>query len=449
MHLTGVILDIYDDPKAVVLLEKLAGRELPKELGDSELLEPTKLASMPDRLFGLVATNAGETVRKYAMHDAPHTTTSVLYFLSQYELLPASAQKVAAQNLIEACGWYGLEVPELLEKIAIDPLGGVMGALDVKNRVEQSVERHRATMDGFRQAQAGASADMQAAPDRPPTQSKQADLTGTEMMPMMGSISTYPDPKNTARQPSSSSSSKRAGWSHAGDLTDHRPVKKVASMIHTRFAMPSKERYPIDGYGDVKTASEYFDNHMNDFKVEDRREFAFHLGQRLEELSLPLTENVAKYAGDGYGPHIDVELFARVRNFEGFDHADAYAVLIEKKASVPPHVMLEMIHELDEISGAATKYDAPLGFRDPYQAVYGKTAGLEPAKSFSWSEGNEYTNDTMLTGLATRRYAALDHAFGKEMRLSFQKDPVGVFQSMPDPQKIVIARLASDESLVG
>lgn len=449
MHLTGVILDIYDDPKVGVLLEKLAGRDLPKELGDSELLEPEKLASMPDRLFGLVATNAGETIRKYAMHDAAHTTTSVMYFLSQREMLPESAQKIAAKNLVEACGWYGLEVPEQLAKLALDPLGGALGALDVENRVEGAVERHRSTMDSFRAAQAGAGSDMQASPDRPPTQQKQADLTGTEMMPMMGSLSTYPDPKNTAKQPSSSASSKRANWEHAGDLTNFRPVKKVAAVAHTRFAMPSQNKYPIDGYGDVKTASEYFDLHMPDFKPEDRREFAFYLAQRLEELAMPLSENVAKYAGSDYGPNIDVELLARVRNYEGLDHADAYSVLVEKKASIPAHVMLEMLHELDVLSGAAEKYDAPLGFRDPYQAVYGKTAGLEPAKMYSWSEGNEYTNDTMLADLANRRYAALDHAFGKEMRLSFQKDPVGVFKSMPDPQKIVIARLSSDESLVG
>lgn len=434
MHLTGVILDIYDDSKFGVLIEKLAGRDMPKELGDSELLEPQKLASMPDRLFALVATNGDETIRKYAMHDAAHTATSVMYLLSQHDLLPESAQKTAAQNLIEACGWYGLEVSEDLKKLAFDPIGGALGALDVKSRVEQSVASHRATMDGFRQAQAGAT--------------KQADLTGTEMMPMSGSISTLPDSKNTAKQPSSSSSSKRASWEHAGDITNFHPVKKVA-MTHTLFALPSEQKYPIDSYEHVKQASAYFDNYFEQFSLEHRREFALNMDKRLSDLSMPITENIAKYAGLGYGPHIDIELNARVRNFEGFNHADAYSVLVEKKASVPPYVMLEMIAELDKISGADQKYDAPLGFRDPYQAVFGKLAEVEPAKTFSWNEGNDYVNDMMLLDLANRRYRVLDHAFGKDMRLSFQKDPIGVFTSMPDPQKIIIARLASDESMVG
>lgn len=449
MHLTGVILDIYDDPKVGVLMDKLAGRELPKELADSELLEPEKLASMPDRLFALVATNGDDVVRKYAMHDAAHTATSIMYLLSQHSILPEGAAKIAAANLVEACGWYGLEVPEGLSKLAIDPLGGVLGALDVKNRVEQAVESKRSTMDGFRRAQANAGADMQAAPSAPSQTQKQSDLTGTEMMPMIGSVSTFPDPKGTARQPSSSAQSKRAAWGHAGDLTSHRPVTKIAEVKVSHYAMPSLKRYPIDSYGDVKTASEYFDLNFEAFTQEHRREFGFFLGQRLEELALPLTENVAKYAGSEYGPYVDVELMARVRNYEGLDHADAYKVLLEKRASTPANVMLEALHEIDQISGAAKSYDAPLGFRDPFQAIYGKIAGVEANPGYSWNLGNDYVNDMMLTDLATRRYAALDHAFGMDMRRSFQKDPVGVFKSMPDPDKIVIARLASDESMVG
>lgn len=448
MHLTGVILDIYDDTKFGVLLEKLGAHAMPKELGDSELLEESKLASMPDHLFALVATNGGETLRKYAMVDAPHTVTSIMYLLSQRELLPLSAQKVAASNLVEACGWYGLDVPEELEKLALDPMGGALGALDVKNRVEQSVESRRATMDGFRRAQAGATSDMQGAADT--TSSKQADLTGTEMMPMTGSISTSPDPKNTAKGSASSSSSKRAGWEHAGDLTNFRPVKKVA-IEHTRFALESEKKYPLDQYGDVKTAAAYFDDHFEQFSLSHRREYAVNMDQRMSELGMTLTDNLAKYAGMEYGPHIDVELSARMRDYDGVgEHSSAYQVLVEKRASTPPHVMLEMIAEIDQLSGANQRYDAPLGYRDPFQAVFGKIAGdVEPTKSFSWNVGNDYVNEMMLADLANRRYRVLDHAFGKGMRLSFQKDPIGVFKSMPDSQKIVIARLASDESMVG
>lgn len=438
MRLTGVILDIYDDPTASVLRQKLAGRPLPSELGDSTLLEQEQLDALPDRLFGLVAANGDGLVRKFAMHDPAHVTTSVLYFLETKHLLPLEAQKVAAHNLLWACNEYGMTPPEQLEKVAFDPIGGALGLMDTKNKAVDSVRAGRSTMDSFRAAQAGAASDMQ----RQSSRSKEADLTGTEMMPMSGSISTLPE-RSTAKPPSSSPNSKRASWQRAGDLTAHHPVQKTAAIV-TSFALPTQQKYPLDSYAEVKTASAYFDEHLTSFRIEDRREFAVSLAARMEELSLPLTESVSKYAGHEYGPHVDVEIAARVRNYAGTGHEDAYGVLLEKRASTPPHVMLEMIHELDGLSGAAQKYDSPLGFRDPFQAVYGKVAA--EVKPWTWSEGNEYVTDTMLQDLALNRYPALDRAFGMDMRKSFQQDPIGVFTSMPDPQKIVLARLAADGS---
>ena len=439
MHLSGVILDIYDDPTASVLREKLAGQPLPTALADSNVLDDIELARLPDHLFGLVATNGDGTLRKYAMHDAAHVTTSIVYFLEQGHLLPETAQKTAARNLLAACEWYDLQPPDALVKRA-NVLDAAFGVLDVKSRMENAHAQSKANMDGFRAAQAGMSSDMQTSHE------KRADLNGTEMMPMSGSISTWPAPRNTGKGVAGSGaspSSKRAQWEHAGDLTTHRPVQKVSSSGE-RFALPSEKKYPIDSYEEVKTASAYFDEHWEQFSLDERREYGVHLTARREELGLAVDGMAAKYAGHGYGPNVDVELMARVNNFEGTGHEAVYSMLLEKRASTPPHVMVEMLHEADLATGAAMKYDAPLGFRDPFQSVFGKVA--EDQKMWSWSEGNEYVNDTMLTDLAVNRYQSLDRAFGMDVRKSFQKDPVGVFTSMPDPQKIVIARLAADDS---
>lgn len=274
---------------------------------------------------------------------------------------------------------------------------------------------------------------------------KLADLNGTEMMPGVGTVRTFPLERNSTKKPGlMTDHTKVAQWQHAGDLTTHHPVQKVASVT-TQYAMPTQQKYPIDSYEDVKTAAAYFDEHVSAFQLEDRREFAVSLGNRMEELGFPLTENVSKYAGHEYGPHVDVELMARVRNYEGTGHEAMYSVLLEKRASTPPYVMLEALHEFDTLTGAAKYYDAPLGFRDPFQAVYGKVAAAEPGM-WSWSEGNEYVTDGMLKDLAVNRYPSLDRAFGMDVRKSFQQDPVGVFSSMPDPQKVVIARLAADDS---
>lgn len=431
MHLTGVILDIYDDPTVSVLRTKLAG-EMPAGLGDSSLLAGEDLAKMPDRLFALVATNGEDVIRKYAMHDAPHVATSIVYFLEKGHLLPGSMQKIAARNLLAACEWYELQAPDELVKVA-GILDAGLGLLDVKGRVESTMERSRSTMDGFRAAQAGASSEMQ----------KRADLTGTEMMPMSGSISTWPHPRNTAKPPSSSPSMKRALWEHAGDLTHHQPTAEKKAEA-SRFCLASEKRYPIDSYVQAKLASAYFDEHWSKFSLDERREYAVNLSTRLDELGMSSTDNINKYAGHEYGPHIEVELLARIRNYEGTGSEEGYQVLMEKRAMTPPHVMVEMLHELDGMSGADQVYGRATGFRDPFQAVYGKVA--EDKTMWSWSENNDYVNGDMLNDLALNRYPSLDRAFGLDVRKSFQKDPIGVFTSMPDPQKVIIARLAADGS---
>jgi hypothetical protein len=431
MHLAGVILDIYDDANASLLVTKLAGAELPPSL-DMELMSQEDLGRLPDRMFALVAQNAGETVRKYAMHDSGHLATSVMYFMERSHLLPEQARKTAARNLVGACEWYDVQPPEDLLKMA-----GISGVIDAaghlasaKDRMVHGSQAAKSSMEGFRLAQAGLTSDMQ----------KKADLNGTEMMPMSGSISTWPSRRDTAKPTAGSSAMKKAGWEHCGDITAHRPKEKVA-MVVTRFALPSQEKYPLDQYEHVKQASVYFDDHYSLFSLDDRREFAVNLAARLEELGLPVRGATQKYAGHEYGPHIDSELVTRIRNYEGTGHEHAYHVLMEKKASTPPSVMVEMLAELDQHTGANAYYNRPLGFRDPFQATFGKYAKNE---SWSWSEGNDYVSDEMLKNLASTQWQLVQQAFGEDVRKSFQKDPIAVFSSMPDPQKVVLARLASD-----
>jgi len=440
MHLAGVILDIYDDANASLLVTKLAGAELPAHLQDMELVKQEELAQLPDRMFALVAENAGETIRKYAMHDSSHLTTSVVYFLDRAHLLPESARKTAARNLVGACEWYDMEAPEELLKLAgitslvgrgLDALGHLSNAA---GRMTSGQSAARTAMDGFRAGQAGITSDMM----------KRAELNGTEMMPMSGHLAQWPHPRNTAKPTSSSAGSKKIAeeirWERAGDLTAHRPVEKVASAF-TRFALPSEGKYPLDSYEHVKQASAYFDEHYSKLGLEERREYALNVAARLEELHMPVTGMVQKYAGMEYGPFIEAELVSRMRNYEGTEHAAAYEALLMKRAAVEPALMVDMLADIDRQVGADHYYNRPLGFRDPIQATFGKYAKDE---SWSWSQGNEYVSDEMLKNLAANQWQLVEQAFGDDVRKSFQKDPIAVFSSMPDPQKVVLARLASD-----
>ena len=69
------------------------------------------------------------TLRKYACIDSGNTALAVEYFMKTAHKLPLEAQKVAAENLVTACGWYGIEPPEALQKVAL--MGAMMGAMMV------------------------------------------------------------------------------------------------------------------------------------------------------------------------------------------------------------------------------------------------------------------------------------------------------------------------------
>ena len=128
--LSGVVIDAGDDYNGAVLRSIFPTQEsVPDLIKSAEYLPPERRAVLPDDLYALVLQN-GEDValRKFACTDAGNTALSVEYFMKTAHKLPENAQKVAAANLCEACSWYDIEPPEVLEKIALAKWKAVAGA---------------------------------------------------------------------------------------------------------------------------------------------------------------------------------------------------------------------------------------------------------------------------------------------------------------------------------
>jgi hypothetical protein len=518
MDLAGVILDIYDDPKGLILRSKVAGRPLPEKLASAQLLDVADLDRLPDRLFALVAENNGDIIRKYAMNDEAHLATSLIYFDECGHLLPDEVRQKVASNLITGCAWHDLTPPESLVKVAF--VGTALNVLDAvgqaRGAISSSMQHGRENMQALRAAQAsgakvasGREIQLTLSEDqamqraegpesgyifgplsqfsnhdkthkkldhqlahgemiedrdgRPVTaektipHSKKADLTGTEAMTHQTGrqINPHPTPQSRALGKKASLSDKLAqlmaeGWQHCGSLTGYGPrtVTKVASSVH--FALPHERRYPIDTAGQIKQAAAYFDDHVYELPLVERRLFAQSVLHRADELGVKVAGALLEYGGDGYGPFIESELHARRASFEGTGFDAVYEVLLENWRTTTPAVMADMLKQADDETGAALVYGRPVtGFRDPYAAVYGqpKLAEVQPDRAdvYSWRSGGDYVNGFMLKALASRK-ADLDTTFGEGFSQSFAKDPVGIFESMPDPQKVVLSRLASDNS---
>jgi hypothetical protein len=117
--LSGLVLDVYDDPDGDILRGIFPTyREVPDLIKEAHQIDSMERDELPDELFALVLINEDTVLRKMACIDAGNTALAVEYFLKTAHKLPIEAQKVAAENLITACGWYDLDPPEILSKVA-------------------------------------------------------------------------------------------------------------------------------------------------------------------------------------------------------------------------------------------------------------------------------------------------------------------------------------------
>lgn len=447
MKTAGLIFDVYDDSDRQILAALFEYAPPGEKIASSRLLSPEHLGRLPNHVFALVADNGGSgPLRKYAMHDEAHLKLSVAYFLETGHHLPEEAQKVAARNLVRGCQWYDVDPPEALTKIAL--VGAVMHTAGLASDAKDGLSKHKQTMAAYRAAKTVGAPKMASEFDYLDAElglNKEADLTGTSIMPTSGPTKAPPTSKSGTPKTAAAQILEAFGdeWEHAGDLTwfEGHVQEKVAS--HSRFCLPHAERYPIDSYEQVKQASAYFEEHWQRFSPAERRVYADNLVARAEEIGVKVAGRAMDYAGRGYGPHVRAELIKRASAYEGTGHEVGYRALLEKLSSVPAHVMAALIQEADVKVGADRVYWRQAGgFRDPYAAVYGvaKTASAE----FSWSnESGVSVDGAALARLASSGADKLRSAFGGDFAESFAQDPVGIFESMPEPQKAAIARMAA------
>lgn len=480
MRSTSTHLDIYDDPRGIVLAKYAQTQPLSEKVASSVLLDAEGLDRIPDRLFALQVEMPNGTFRnKFAMHDEAHVVTSMIYFLDNCEQLPLPTMAKVAGSLVNACGWYDLDPPEAVVKIAMLGAGqmamGALGLGAMKSEATAKGTENKSNFDRLRAAQVSGvkqashgqtfedpldlifkglklKSDPQLLADyereafenetpidhSDPGSYKKADLGGTSVMPH--GVTSKPIRKN----PHKNSFASKVSGIHFDDLIDTTPAEeaKVAEF----YAHPHTNRYPLDTESQVKQASAYFDEHYHDMSLQERRVFAQSVELRSQELDCKVAGAHLMYAGDDYGPHIQAESIARVNSFAGTEHEGLYREFRYKLASYNPLMAVEVLTEIDKCSGADRAYGRPgVGFRDPYQAVFGKTAASDEDSQYTWRGDTDYVSGMDIAAFAEKKIC-LDKMLGEGFSADFQKDPVGMFKSLPDPHKSIIARLSKDSN---
>lgn len=399
MKTAGVVFDFYDDPTGQLVRSVFPEASvLPQEVKTAHILSSEERDVLRDEAYALVMLNEGHSLRKFACVDAGNTLLSMLYFEKTAELLPDEARGVAATNLQHFCAEFDLEPTDLVKTAA------------------KGMSRMRDPMN-----------------KEPPNGGN--DWSHTNLTSING-----PDTGTTNAVSSTMKTASALG--QPVDVTGKSPETRSIYLMAKTAALGDK--YPLDSYGQVQKAVAYFEENYAAFLPEERHEFAVKTASRAEELGIPLSERVERYGSVDYSPDILGHLAAR-REAAPDDCKDIYLELQEKIASVPPEEFAKMLDKVDRFTGVDQHWDGFLS--DPYYATFGGMSEKKAESTYSWTGHlGDHVSGEALKSLAMNGKKFMCQHFSEDIVSGFQKDPIGVFQSMPDPQKVIFSHLAEEFS---
>lgn len=232
------------------------------------------------------------------------------------------------------------------------------------------------------------------------------------------------------------------------------PAEKTAAALVDLSAEPTPVRveqekvaeedlvlgkYPIRTHDEIKLASEFFDENCLRLHPRERRDFAVKLAGRAGGLGVRVSPVVEKYASDEQAADAKEYIALRKQYLpqEQHDHLDKLAGALDYE---PAEKVAEALCLLDEHTQLNHLWDKHVV--DPFYSVLGHVKTAED--DVVWAEGNDRVTKNELEQLAANDKGALMSKFGETFVMDFIKNPVSVFKSMPDPVKLVLARMAND-----
>ena len=481
MQTSGLVLDVYDDFRGDTLRQLYPRLEdIPGSIKLAHPLSGDDVQRLPDDVFALVLVNDGTKLRKYACIDEGNTRLSVEYFLKHAHKLPVNAQKVAAENLKVACAWYAIDVPEELEKVALSPGGALQLAMAVpiikgtSGEIHRNLEANKALREAghnvvtpeMREAVKAAEASGTALMPNQPTPSpalttSKAVINKTGMMGRLVAASktdktVEPDVVHPPMKEQPTKAPQAGHLRPTVDVSNHAPPTHLVEKKASIFALPSRQKYPLDNYMQVKQASVYFDNFYRELEPAERHEYATNLVKRASTLRIPLSSVAEKYGSEDFAPDHELKVAFDARRIAVQHDTHLLDLLSDvekvarfrmwKEASAnrlvafdAPQVVALLV-EFDKLAELQYHYDR--GVPDPYFSVYGLEKSAQDP-DFSDVIGNEYVTEADLKRLARIGATTVKMTFGHDFQEEFLKDPIGVYKSLPRDQKKMLMRMAN------
>lgn len=238
------------------------------------------------------------------------------------------------------------------------------------------------------------------------------------------------------------------------DITGQSPKPKFAAkpVYDEDYAVitdDGRRMYPIDTWDNIKLACDYWALESRRMEPEMRRQFAVKLAAKAFEQGYPIDDETLLDAGSpGYADfgHVKAAMDMRKVAFPGSEnkvHREFLDELLEKTAELQPEVFAECVRRFDVMNGLDGGWDQVVP--SPWESTF----GLQKTAMVVWEQGVDRVTDAELNNLARNYGGDLSEKFSDDFVKGFEKDPVGVFKSLPLPQKQIMARLAADMAAQG
>lgn len=379
--LASSTLDFYDDPSLL------------KDLFESvdEIPEVIKQAEYPTNNYDFALIDDG--VKRYPVNDQGNFLLSVYYFDKLGHTLPQELYKEAMFNLMENITRFKSPVPESFNG-AVERLK----AKGVELRTREKDWKDELSLD------------------------RVVDNEG------------YSDAGKPLTYIRSPESTKEIG-PFDKKIEDDKKGKETEKL--------ALNKYPLNTYTNVKTASDYFDKYHTHFSPQDRVEFATELYKRADELCLKVSTITAKYAGTSYDPMFKYYTDMRKEYLVPEEH---YVIdeLVKNAQTVSPHTFAEALEIFDREYNLDQFWDQIIP--DPYYSTLGAQEKTAEEDTWRYHYRDVLITKDHLKKLSTK-YHNLKEMFGPTLAEDIIRDPVKTFERLDKDRKYILARYAFGETI--
>jgi len=198
-------------------------------------------------------------------------------------------------------------------------------------------------------------------------------------------------------------------------------------------------KYGMPDESHVKIAAAYFKKYARDLSPEHRHMFAENVLRRAGELNVELdTSYLNKWASGEWNQSLPYHLNERRVLLDGNDDAiDVLNKLSSLSDSTDPDTFAGALHEFDKQAGIDGQYGKRV--TDPWES------SMSPQKTAMW---NEEVDGETLTGEDLKSAAKSDKLrshFGEAFQNQFKSHAIEIFNSLPDPDKVVVKQIAKGQ----